>query len=48
MGLISEDEMKELHSQFEKLDSDGTGYLDQDDLQMRLDIKNKTKTENYL
>ena len=45
MGLVSEEEFGELHAQFEKLDTDGTGYLDQDDLQTRLDIKNETKAE---
>eukprot|EP00977_Amphora_coffeiformis_P002455 scaffold458_cov150-Amphora_coffeaeformis.AAC.3 len=45
MGLVSEDEFSELHTQFEKLDRNRTGYLDQEDLQTRLEIKNKAKTD---
>ena len=37
MGLVSEDEFAELHTQFAKLDRDGSGFLDKDDLQERID-----------
>lgn len=37
MGLVSEEELAELHTQFAKLDKDGSGSLDKDDLQGRFE-----------
>ena len=37
MGLVSEEELAELHGQFAKLDKDGSGFLDKDDLQARVE-----------
>ena len=36
MQLVSEELFQELHQQFDKLDADGGGYLDQDDLKILL------------
>ena len=41
MELVSQEEFAELHDQFEKLDTDGGGFLDKNDLKELL-----TKTEN--
>lgn len=44
MGVVSQEEFEELHSQFAKLDRDGTGYLDRNDLKTRVEIKKGGKT----
>lgn len=45
MDLVTEKQFEELHSQFQRLDADGGGYLDKKDLKLKLfqnDIQAKT------
>ena len=38
MGLVSDDEFRELHDQFARLDKDGSGVLDKSDLQAKISV----------
>ncbi len=47
MDLVTDKQFEELYTQFERLDADGGGYLDKNDLQLKLfqrDLQAKTTT----
>ena len=39
MGLVSQDQIKELHEQFERLDVTHSGYLDVEDLKLMAELR---------
>lgn len=42
MGLVSQDDLRELHRQFERLDVARSGYLDNDDLRLMAELRGAT------
>lgn len=42
MGLVSLEQIEELHEQFERLDVTNTGYLDMEDLKLMAELRGTT------